>query len=67
MLVLAWRSDARLGVLFAIAVAIAAALLVGEHLVLAKRGKAGLSAAFFTFNGIVSLVVGALGITDLVL
>lgn len=67
LLLLAWRSDARFGLLFAVAVAIAAALLVGEHLVLAKRGKAGLSAAFFTFNGIVSLVVGALGIADLTL
>ena len=65
MLFLAWRSDARLGPLFGIAVAIAAVLLVGEHVILAKRGKAGLSAAFFTFNGVVSLVVGALGIADL--
>ena len=55
------------GWLFGIAAAIAAALLVGEHVILAKRGKAGLSAAFFTFNGVVSLVVGTLGITDLAL
>ena len=67
MLFLAWRSDARLGLLFGIAVALAAALLIGEHLVLARRGKQGLDAAFFTFNGVVSLVVGALGIADLLL
>lgn len=65
MLVLAWRSDARFALVFGVAVAFAAALLIGEHVVLAKRGKAGLSAAFFTFNGIVSLVVGAMGIADL--
>lgn len=65
LLFLAWRSDSRLGVLFGIAVALAAALLIGEHLVLARRGKRGLNAAFFTFNGVVSLVVGALGIADL--
>ncbi|HEX8877398.1 MAG TPA: 4-hydroxybenzoate octaprenyltransferase [Phycisphaerales bacterium] len=67
LLLLAWRSDGRLHLLFGIATAIAIALLIGEHLVLARRGERGLDAAFFTFNGIVSLVVGALGIADLVL
>lgn len=67
MLVLAWRADPRLGTLFGVAVALAAVLLIGEHLVLARRGKAGLDAAFFTFNGIVSLVVGALGVADLLI
>ena len=42
-------------------------LLVIEHAVLARRGKAGLEMAFFTINGIVSCVLGAAGIVDLVI
>ena len=42
-----------------------AALLVTEHAVLARRGKAGLDMAFFTLNGIVSRVLGAAGCVDL--
>ena len=42
-----------------------AGLLIYEHLVLAKRGVAGLPLAFFTLNGVVSLVLGVLGIVNL--
>lgn len=65
MLVLAWRSEARLGTAFGAAVGLVAALLVMEHVVLARRGKAGLDMAFFTLNGIVSCVLGAAGCADL--
>lgn len=57
--------EPRLGVLYALAVAVVAALLITEHIVLARRGRAGLQAAFFTLNGIVSLVFAALAILDL--
>lgn len=67
LLFVAWSSDPRLHVLFGIAVALVVALLIGEHVILARRGKRGLDAAFFTFNGVVSLVVGALGIADLLI
>jgi hypothetical protein len=40
------------------------ALLVLEHAVLARRGKAGLDVAFFTVNGVVSCVLGAAGVID---
>ncbi|MGH7244561.1 MAG: 4-hydroxybenzoate octaprenyltransferase [Phycisphaerales bacterium] len=63
-LVLAWRLEPRLGIAFGFGVAIVALLLVVEHTILAQRGKAGLDAAFFTMNGLVSLVVGGLGIAD---
>lgn len=63
-LVLAWRTDPRLGFLFGCGVALVGVLLTVEHAILAKRGKAGLEAAFFTMNGLVSLVVGILGIVD---
>lgn len=64
-LLMAWRSDPRLGVLFGVAAALVAGLLLTEHVILAKRGKAGLDMAFFTVNGIVSCLVGAAGIADL--
>lgn len=67
LLVLAARVDARFGPLFAVAVALVAALLVAEHVVLARRGKAGLDMAFFTLNGIVSCVLGAAGIADVLI
>ncbi|NUQ53351.1 MAG: hypothetical protein HUU19_11725, partial [Phycisphaerales bacterium] len=66
-LVAAWRGDPRLGWLFGVAVGLVAALLVLEHVVLARRGKAGLDMAFFTLNGIVSCVLGAAGVADLLM
>lgn len=63
-LVGAWRLESRLGAAFGAGVALVALLLVVEHGILARRGKAGLDAAFFTMNGLVSLVVGCLGILD---
>jgi 4-hydroxybenzoate polyprenyltransferase len=66
-LVVAWRLDARLGVLFLVACAVIAALLVLEHIVLAKKGLRALPIAFFTINGVVSCLLGAVGVADLLL
>lgn len=63
-LAFAWRVEPRLGGLFLAAVGLVSALLVWEHLVLAKRGRAGIPMAFFTLNGIVSVVLGTLGSID---
>ena len=65
-LVLAAVLDARLQTIFPFAVGIAACCLVMEHIVLVRRGLAGLPLAFFTLNGIVSLVLGASGIADVI-
>jgi 4-hydroxybenzoate polyprenyltransferase len=65
-LVLAVLLDARLQTIFPFAVGIAACCLVMEHIVLIRRGLAGLPLAFFTLNGIVSLVLGASGIADVI-
>jgi 4-hydroxybenzoate polyprenyltransferase len=65
-LVLAARNEPRFGVIFALAVGLVGALLLAEHVVLAKRGKQGLDMAFFTLNGVVSVVVGVLGVADVV-
>jgi 4-hydroxybenzoate polyprenyltransferase len=64
-LVLAWRADPRLAWFFAAGIAAVALLLVVEHAILIVRGRAGLHMAFFTVNGIVSCVLGAAGILDL--
>lgn len=65
IMALTWSSD--LSILFTIAVALTGALLIYEHMILAKRGKAGIPTAFFTLNGIISLTLGLLGSLDIIL
>lgn len=60
------RADGRFGSLLAVGVLAVVGLLVGEHLVLARRGERGLDMAFFTLNGILSCVLGLFGVLDLV-
>jgi 4-hydroxybenzoate polyprenyltransferase len=57
--------DPRLGWAFGAGVVLVGLLLVLEHTILARRGKAGLDMAFFTVNGVVSCVLGVAGILDL--
>jgi len=64
-LVLAWRADDRLSVLFAIAIGLVAMLLIWEHTLLIRRGKAGIPMAFFTLNGVVSIVLGCAGCVEI--
>lgn len=64
-LVIAFRSEPRLGMLFGCAVVLVGILLITEHMVLARRGRAGLEMAFFTLNGIVSCILGIAGCVDL--
>lgn len=66
-LVAAGMADPRLGAIYAAAVALVAALLVTEHVVLVRRGLAGLDLAFFTLNGVISIILAAAAITDLLL
>ena len=54
----------RFGWVFGVAVVATGALLVYEHWVLSKRGKAGIPMAFFTLNGVVAVVIGVLGVVD---
>ena len=67
LLIVACQQPTQLSTLFAIATALTAALLIYEHAILAKRGKAGIPIAFFTLNGIISLTLGALGSLDILL
>lgn len=65
LLILAAASEPRFGPVFFAAVALVGGLLIAEHVILAKRGKAGLDMAFFTVNGIVSCVLGLAGVVDI--
>jgi len=65
-LVLAWRGEPRFGPIFGAAAGLVGVLLIAEHAILARRGKAGLEMAFFTVNGVVSCVLGAAGCVDVV-
>jgi 4-hydroxybenzoate polyprenyltransferase len=59
--------EARFGPVFFAAVGGVGVLLLVEHAILAKRGKAGLDMAFFTVNGVVSCVLGVAGVLDVTL
>ncbi|MGD1917014.1 MAG: 4-hydroxybenzoate octaprenyltransferase [Phycisphaerales bacterium] len=52
------------GVVFGVGVLAAIGLLVYEHVVLARRGAAGIPMAFFTLNGMVSILLGLTGVVD---
>jgi 4-hydroxybenzoate polyprenyltransferase len=66
-LVAAWQAEPRLSTFFPFAIAAVAVCLLAEHAVLARRGAAGIPMAFFTINGLVSLLLGAAGVADLLL
>jgi 4-hydroxybenzoate polyprenyltransferase len=56
--------DPRLGVLFAIGTVIVIVLLAYEHLTVARWGTTRMALAFFTLNGIISCILGVLGVAD---
>jgi 4-hydroxybenzoate polyprenyltransferase len=56
-----------LGLLFWIGVAIAGLLLVIEHALVKPTDLSKISVAFFTVNGMISLLLGSLGVADILL
>lgn len=64
-LLAAWTSVARFGPIFGVGVGLAGLLLLTEQVILQRRGLKGLDMAFFTVNGVVSCVLGTLGLVDL--
>ncbi|MEM8834273.1 MAG: UbiA-like polyprenyltransferase [Planctomycetota bacterium] len=64
---LCWANvlEPRFGAVVACATLGVGGLLIYEHVVLARRGLAGLPMAFFTVNGVVSVLLGAAGVLDL--
>jgi 4-hydroxybenzoate polyprenyltransferase len=64
-LVLAWRSEPRLGAGFGAAIALVVALLGVEHATVRRWGTSRMALTFFTLNGCVSIVLGVAGILGL--
>ena len=62
----AWLVDDRLGVLFGVGVGAVAGLLLYEHAVIARHGISRITLAFFTLTGVISCLLGVLGIADVV-
>jgi len=58
--------DNRFEAVFLIGCVIVTALLIYEHLTVARWGTTRIALAFFTLNGVISCVLGALGVIDLV-
>lgn len=65
-LVAAAMLDPRFGVVFAVGVGVVLGLLVFEHLTVARWGTSRMALAFFTLNGLISCVLGLLGVIDVV-
>ena len=64
LLALLWWQSPQLHLLFAIAVGIAAVLLIVEHLLVKPTDLSKINLAFATINGIISILLGLLGILD---
>ncbi|HVT87250.1 MAG TPA: 4-hydroxybenzoate octaprenyltransferase [Tepidisphaeraceae bacterium] len=57
----------QLGILYLIGVGCAGVLLITEHLLIRANDLSKVGIAFFTMNGIISLLVGTLGIIDVLM
>jgi 4-hydroxybenzoate polyprenyltransferase len=64
MLIALALSTPLLGTLFAIGIAAAIALLITEHVLVRPHDLSKVNLAFFTLNGIISLLLATLGIID---
>jgi 4-hydroxybenzoate polyprenyltransferase len=56
--------DPRFGVLFGVGVAAVATLLIVEHATVHRWGTTRISLTFFTLNGVISCLLGSLGVVD---
>lgn len=63
----AWMLDPRLAVIFGVGVVFVVLLLAYEHATVARWGTTKIALAFFTLNGVISLILGGLGIVDVIL
>lgn len=59
--------DTRFGLLFGLGVVAVTGLLIYEHLTVSRWGTTRLALAFFTLNGIISCLLGAIGIISVLL
>jgi 4-hydroxybenzoate polyprenyltransferase len=66
-LVSLWNLERQLGLLFFIGVVIVAGLLILEHALVWGSKTGRINMAFFTVNGVISLLLGLLGIIDVLM
>jgi len=66
-LVMLWNLERQLGVFFLGGVVIVAGLLILEHALVWGSKTGSINMAFFTVNGVISVLLGALGILDVLL
>jgi 4-hydroxybenzoate polyprenyltransferase len=66
LLIAAGLCSPLLGIGYFIGVAIAAGLLIVEHTIVSPTDLSKVNVAFFTINGIISLLVGLLGMADVI-
>ena len=67
MLVCLWRTTPKLGPLFAVGIGLTVVLMTVEHAVVKPTDLSRINLAFFTLNGIIGLVLGTLGVLDVLL
>lgn len=65
-LYLFWQSTDHLGLVFSLGIGIVALLLIIEHLLVRDPDTGKINMAFFTVNGCISVLLGVLGIVDIV-
>ena len=66
LLTLVWWIDGRLGGVFLVGVCLVAALLIIEHATVQRWGTSRMALTFFTLNGVVSCLLGLVGVVDVV-
>ena len=64
MLLGLWRTTPELGPLFAVGIGLTVVLMTVEHAVVKPTDLSRINLAFFTLNGIIGLVLGTLGVID---
>ena len=67
VLVLVWQMDVRLECLFGIGTGVVALLLIVEHATVARWGTTKIAMTFLTLNGIISCLLGVVGVVDVLL
>lgn len=65
-LYLFWHSTNKLNLIFSIGIGIVALLLIIEHLLVRDPATGKINMAFFTVNGCISVLLGVLGIVDVI-
>ena len=65
-LYLFWQSSEHLNMIFSIGIVIVILLLIIEHTLIRDPDTGKINMAFFTLNGIISILLGTLGIIDII-